>query len=350
MRFTLPFLVTTFAVFSSAQTAPTSERPKVIMIQPDGGTPGEGGLYKAIRAQLSASPVILDRVAFDGEERHSPVTVERARAAVRDHGADLAFWIEDETPCTMSFFINNSLGGRLNTQTLDVKLSTDSSRFEVIALVAADAVERLLASRVMPPAPPPPVRDEPKEAVPDIQREKPSTKRRHFEIAAAYAGSLIAEGAVTHGILIGFGGFPIERLAVAASYTQGFYLRVQNDDVQLTLLSRQIEILAAGRIVTKPLDVRLGFAWSVDVRSVSATPETLTIRTREDRIMGIHSLSPFVSAAWVYHDRIGIVGRIGVNLTVNETRYTVSHPDGTQAAFDPFIAKPAYQLGGVVRF
>jgi hypothetical protein len=339
-------LVAAFTVPCRAEKAPLNVSPKVLMVQ----SQNDEGLYKAIRAQLSASSLILNRVELDGGQAGSAVTLKSAARSARENGAAMVFWIEDNETCTMYFYLPDSSGGRFNTRSLNLDLSSSSSRFEVIALVAADIIEELLISHNSKPKPRPPAQMQRQETISIAKRDEKVKSRRLFEIFAAYTGSLFAESKASHGILLGLGILPIDRLVLAASFTQNLPLRSQDDEVRLTIVSRQVEVLAAGRILIKPVDIRMGLAWSIDLRTVSATSVTGTIRARSDKFMGVQSLAPFVSAAWIFSERIGLFARVGVNLAVNDTVYNVSHPDLTKTdVLDPFIAKLTYQLGLLVQ-
>ena len=147
---------------------------------------------------------------------------------------------------------------------------------------------------------------------------------------------------------LGLGLFPIDRLVVAASFTQNWPERFVSEDLRLKVISSQIEVLAAGRISIHPIDVRLGVSWSVDLRSYSTTSLAETIEARPDGFIGIHSLGPFLVLAWTYRERIGVFGRVGANLALNETVYRIAR-DGPTETFEPFFAKLFYQVGFVVR-
>jgi hypothetical protein len=331
-----------------AQDTQGTSLPKVLMIEFQGSTPHDAGLYKAIRAQLSASPLILDRVDLAADRNFELNPQAGASRSATEYRASMVFWIEDKETCKMFFFIPDPSGGHISSRTLNLDLSSRPSRFEVIAVVAASMIEGLLDSRTLK-VPPPLATKNPGEPL-VVEKKKEAQLRNRFEILAAYSGAFWAADTVTHGISLGLGGLPIDRLVISASFTQNLPIRVENKEVGITVISRQIEVLAAFRILIHRLDIRLGVYWSIDLRSVSMNSFTESIDARTDGFMGVHSLVPFAGAAWVFSQRIGIFGRVGANLALNETTYKIKGIDQDPSVLDPFVAKLVYQLGLLVQF
>ena len=316
------------------------------MVENPGSISAGAGLYKAILAQLSASPLILDRVTLEDEETPAPDPRRSASRLAIEHHAVMVFWIEAEETYRIYFYIPDSPGGTLTSRAIDLDLSSQSGQFEVVAVVASGMIEGLLASRNLRMSspkrvPPPPVS-------PVAEGDAKATHRRQFEIVAAYAGAVVATDMVSHGGTLGVGIFPVDRLSVAVSFTQNAPQRFSSDELRLKVISQQFEILAAGRMVVHPVDVRLGVSWSVDLRTLSTTARSEGIDARPDRFIGVHSLGAFLSAAWTYRGRIGVFGRVGANLALNETVYRIARTNGPTKVFEPFVGKLFYQLGVIV--
>ena len=341
----LSLLVALIAALCRGQTAPGKDLPRVLMIERHGSDTHDAGLYKAIRAQLSASPLILERVELEREQAMMSDPLQRASRLASEHHAAVVFWIEIKEACRLYFYMPDESGGRINSRAINLDLNSQSSRFEVIAVVASGMIEGLLVSHNLK-APAPSQKQNPPPA-PAVEKEKAKRNRKWIEIFMAYTGSFLATDLVSHGGTLGLGLFPIDRLVVAASFTQNWPERFVSEDLRLKVISRQIEVLAAGRISIHPIDVRLGVSWSVDLRSFSTTSLSETIDARPDGFISVHSLVPFLFAGWMYRARIGVFGRVGANLALNETVYRVSR-NGPTKAFKPFFAKLFYQFGLVV--
>jgi hypothetical protein len=256
----------------------------------------------------------------------------------------MVFWIEDKEACTVFFYIPNADGGRINSRVLNVNLVGRTSRFEVIAIAAASMIEGLLVTHTLKPAPdadslipvtPPPVPQAP--------------KRKWVEIFAAYAGSYFAADLVTHGIRLGLGVLPIHRLVMAASFIQNVPLTMETEDFQLTIRSRMVEISAALRLWIASAEIRLGLAWSIDLRSSSTASLSAQIDAEPDGFRGLNALIPFVSATWFFTERMGLFGNLGASIALNETVYKVEQLEGREVAVSPFLAKLTYQCGLLVQ-
>ncbi len=337
----ISMLVATLAMPCRGQ--PGSQLPKVLLVERPGKTSLNDSLYKAIRAQLSASPVILERIELDGDE---PLRSQRnAFDLASRYRASMVFWMDIGETCVMYFYLPDPSGGRISSRTIDLDLDSRYSRFEVIAVIASSMIEGLLVSRNLAP----PVPRRPKEPPPETKPKDTDDHRQWAEIFLAYSGAVLATDVVTHGGTLGIGLFPIERLVAATSFTHSTPQHFVNEELRLRVVSRQIEVLAAGRLLIRPVDVRVGIAWSADLRSLTTAPRTTTIDPRPDKSIWVHSLEPLLFAAWTYKDRFGLFGRIGVSLALNETVYRVTRFEGPTGAFTPFIAKWSYQFGLLVR-
>ena len=332
-----------FAAPVSGQTAASEHSPRVLFMERPGAEPSDAALFTAIRAQLSVASMAIVRVAPTAPGEAIPDLYASAPRLANEHRADLVFWIEDNDPCKIHFYVPDDTGGQFSTRTIEVDSSNPSSRYDVIAVVAAIAIEGLISPR--PPEPPtsdPKQVPQPKKAV-----ERPP---RRFEIDAAYAGSLTAAEMLSHGGTLGFGGFPLRRLFVAVSYSHFAPTVFTNEALQIQLISRQLEVHAAVRLLPSPFEIRLGVSYCADFRSYSTTARDDTIHTRQDDFNAVHSLAPFLSIAWTYRDRIGIFGRAGVSLAFNETVFRIRRASGEYTeTLEPFDAKLIYQFGLLVR-
>ena len=66
--------------------------------------------------------------------------------------------------------------------------------------------------------------------------------------------------------------------------------------------------------------------------------------------MVLHSFVPFLSAAWTYRERIGVFGRLGASLAINETVFRIRRANGEPTEeLEPYDVKLVYQLGLLVR-
>lgn len=336
-----------FPVVCLAQGEVEKTLPKILMVEIQGTPPYDPGLYQAIRAQLSAAPLLLDRIDLADANVITADPLQGASTLAEENGAAMVFWIEDNETCRMFFYLPGPDGGRINSRTLDLNLNSDWSRFQTIAIAAASMVEGLLVThRLQPitpaPKPPPPIGS-------SFETNQGETKRKWFEISAAYAGSLFATELVTHGVCLGLGVHPFEHFVLGASFTQNGPLRVETDEYRLTLMSRNVEVSTTGRLLINSLEIRLGVAWTMDLRSISTTFISEKIEAKPDDFKGVHSLLPFVSLAWNFSEIIGIFGRVGAGFALNDTIYKMERIDGDTDEIVPFSAKFSYQLGLLIQ-
>lgn len=310
-------------------------------------TTDDDGVYKAVRAQLSGTPLRLDRIAFDKTAPGPKDPIDRAVQSARTYDASLVFWIEERETVTLNFYLPRASGNRVQRRTLALELSNRSSRFEVISVVAADIIEGLLGTpkgrtgRPIPTDRPVPPRETPP--------EKSTGKTKRLEIFAAYAGTLIAPSQVAHGVRLGLGFLPLQHLVVSASYTQGIPVQHNTGALRLTVISRHIDVPVAGRFLLGPMDLRMGIAWSVDLRTYSTQSRNDGIEARPDDLLAVFALAPFVSAAWKFSERIGLYCRLGAEISVNEKTSKIAGQGEDAAVWEPFVVKFAYQFGLLVQ-
>lgn len=336
----LVFLVSFVAVPCRGQSAGDDEQlPKVVMIDQYGPHPPDAGLYKAIRAQLSAAALILERVELPEEPAMTDDPEQKASRLAEEQRAAMVFWIEDAETCRMYYFIPDDTGGRITSRDLDIDLTSRASRNEVIAVVASSMIEGLLISRNLRAS-------ENTEEEPPL--EAPVGRRKWVELAMAYSGTLVAPQMVSHGGTTGLGVFPVERLVVGASVVLSYPQKFVDEELRLRAFSVQLEITAAGRLLIRPVEIRLGLAWFADFRSLAAESRSDTIEPRPEKRITVYSLVPFFCLGWAYRDRFGPFGRLGASLSLNETTYRVSREEPTDA-FEPYLVKLFFQVGFFIR-
>ena len=137
---------------SADSGAPT---PAVVMMTSSDEAVDDDELFLAIRAQLSGTPVLLDRYRADIAEESEMDNRQLAASVVDEAGASMVFWIEDGDVARTSYYIPGSDGGRIIERTLHLEASTRSSRIEVIAVAVASMVEKLLVTHQIAPLPDP---------------------------------------------------------------------------------------------------------------------------------------------------------------------------------------------------
>ena len=133
------------------------------------------------------------------------------------------------------------------------------------------------------------------------------------------------------------------------SFTQNVPITVRTEEYELTLVSRNVEISTAARLVMNVIELRLGAAWSIDLRSFSARFTSETIDAAPDGFKGINTLVPFISAAWIFSERIGIFASLGASIALNETSYRIDRISGETEELVPFLVKFSYQLGLIIQ-
>ncbi len=326
--------------------------PKVIMLEVYGLTPYDTVLYQAIRAQLSASPLILDRVGLDYKNDFVVNPIENASRLAKENDAAMVFWIEDKESCRLFFYISDRNGGSLNNRTLELKLDSSWSRYQVIALAAGGMIEELLVKyNVKPVTPVDETKTEEKsiDVTPLIKEKKEYAETKRFEIVAAYGGVLFVADRIINGGCLGMGVRPIKNLVIAAAFTMNVPLSFKTEEYRLIIESRNVEVSTAAVINTKSFDIRFGAAWTIDLRSFSTTFSAETIEKKPDGFKGVNSLLPFVSAELKFNERVGIFGRVGASFALNDTVYKIERPETVTEELVPFTAKFTYNLGFIFK-
>ncbi len=238
---------------------------KILMIDLPNAAADNEELFKAIRAQLSALPITLRRIAPNADTPSSNDPTKSASKVADAYQADIVFWVTWDETCELSFFLPNPKGGRIIHRVLHLDIGTRTGRFEVIAIAAAGMIDGLI-TRGGHTSPNPTVRTTTAASpAPKIDGRKKSW----FEIFAAYGGAYFAADMPTHGIRIGFGLIPIDGLVIAASFQQNLPLIFENNLFRFTIISRFIEISTSGRFIFSPFDIRIGLPWSIELRSHS---------------------------------------------------------------------------------
>ncbi len=335
-----------YVVPCSAQTDASKRPPRVLFITHPEADPSDDALFTAIRAQLAVSSLTIERVAPTLPEATASALNTIAAHLAREHHADLVFWIEDKDPCQIHFFVPDNQGGQFSSRTVEVDSSRQTGRYDVIAVVAAVTIEGLIVQN--PPALP--STPTPQQQAPSVKTVKAEARPRRFELQAAYAGALTANKMPTHGGILGVGAFPVRRLFLAVSFSLFAPTSFSNEALQIRLISRQLEVQAAVRLFPSSLEIRLGVSYCADFRSYSTTALDDTIRARDDGFNAVHAFVPFLFAAWTYRDRIGLFGKVGASLAVNETVYRIHRVSGEYTEeMAPFDAKLIYQFGLLVR-
>lgn len=335
----VPLLLVALVLPGAGRTAP-EPLPVVIMLDIPGVTPNDIDLYNAIQAQLSAVPLRLSHLTIDNTGAVTANLFDSVSKLAADRGATLVFWIEDEgTSCTLYFYHKGTSNRRIHVRVLARVPDSLPSRHETLGNAASSVIEESIAAHRY-------TRHQPVEKpVPPLPQTEDET-RKWVELSTAYSGAFFASRAVINGGRIGLAVLPIERLVVALSYTQSLPLRWETGRYQLSLTSRNIEASIAGRLPLRPLDLRLGLAWSADLRSHSLDSFSDAIASRPGDIDGIYSLGPFVTATWFVFDSFGIVICVSANIALNEKAYKLLREDDREIPLmAPFRAKLTYQLG-----
>jgi len=326
------------------------ETPRVLMVEIDGLTPDSPELFMAIRAQLSAHPVTIARGRLNRSDFDAFPPQASASRLAGEHSADMVFWIRDGgDTCTVSFFLADPGGGRMTTRFLhlvqEAPAGHQSGRFEVIANAVSSLVDESIReinarADVAPPpsspAPPPAAAPEP--------------VNRQYEISAAWAGSVFSRDKLSHGVRIGLGFLPGPHLVVALAYIQHLTLEWNTPRYRLSMASRSIDALLAGRWGRRAFEFRLGLAWAIHLRSRSTASRSASIDPRPDELEAIHSLQPFMSFSFTFLKRFAIATGPGVRLSLNERQYRISRDDGsTTTVVAPYLFQFTWQLGFTIR-
>jgi hypothetical protein len=353
-RHPIPLWLLTFLCWMTATNLPvrvvvaeSKNLPRVIMLEISGITMNDDTLYEAIRAQLSATSVQLDRLPVDDSQFALSNPLSSASKVATKYSAAMVFWItKKEMISTIYYYYKDASNPQIHTRELNLASESLLSRFDTIGNAVSTIVEETVSPRAVArtrpvPKPLPP---------PSPPRQNSDRSRKWINLFTFYAGSYFESRSVTHGLGFGLGLLPIQQLAITISYDQGFPLIWDTERYKLTLGSKNITSSIAGRVPMGFLELRVGLAWSVDIRSHSMTSSSESISPRPGGVRGIHSLVASLVAIWSLSDVIGIMTMLGVDLAFNEGEYKILRDDDSEVLLvDPFRAKLTYAVGLIVQ-
>ncbi|MBN2342564.1 MAG: hypothetical protein JXR45_13800 [Deltaproteobacteria bacterium] len=335
-----------FPRYGHATTPSASPAADALMVEIEGVTPDSPELFTAIRAQLSASQLVLRQVTFRRDEYNVATPIPSASLLAKQQNAEMVFWIEDDLhTCTVTFYSTKD-PERVYTRVLILESDNRSSRFEVIANAVSSLLEETIFTFREKPAPPP-KKIEPPTPVPEKNATWP---RRRSELFAAYAGALFSPDTACHGVQMGFGVLPAEAIAIDISYTQNLTLRFETDQYRFSITSRNVDVAMAGRLRYHAVELRFGIAYSAGIRSISTESLSDNISPRPNRLNGIHSLTPFLVTAWSLSEHFALLLQLGGAIALNEHDYKIIREDGTQTTvISPFPVKFVYNIGFLIQ-
>jgi hypothetical protein len=260
----------------------------------------------------------------------------------------MVFWIESDDPVLLVFYIPGPNGGRIIRRALSLDASSRLSRFEVIALAVTGMAEGVLFGSQHSDAPPPIAIS--KSAPPPPAFTPSKRTRPRLELQIAYTGTYFADGMVAHGGLLGIGVPPMERLVLTAAFFQFFPQEADNEQLRLRLVSRGVQITAAGIVVSGDWELRLGLAGSVTFSSYSPQSRVDSVDAAAEGLSMVWALMPFISAARLFSDRVGIFALLGANVALSESDYRIEDAGRITTVLSPFTAKLTWRFGLTVRF
>lgn len=351
--FAVFILVHTFAMTGYAEenivsdARDTSEHPKILMLEIEGAAKPDASLYDALLAQLSASPVTIDRTEVSEEVNFNADPTRHAARLATQYHAGMVFWIDDAEICRLYFYIPDARGGKISSRRLNLSRNTSWSRTQIIAIAAASMVDGLLVRhRIMPvgekkSVPPP--------AKPLVQEEEPKEKTNRFEFSAGYAGDLFASEQFRHGVSAGLGGFVTRHVIFAAAFIWYVPTSLRTDEFELTIQSRTVDVSVAARWDLSPLELRIGAAWQIDFRSVSVKSRAVDFYAAPDEFRAVNTGMPFIAAVWNLNRFVSVMGRIGAGFAVNDTVYKIQRSDGDSGELSPHHVRLSYFLGLIIR-
>lgn len=318
------------------------ETTNVLMVEMHGVTPNSPHLYKAIRAQLSASQLTVKQVILTQSEFDISHPLNSALRLASKHNASMVFWIQDDLNiCTVYFFTTDEKN-RIFTRVLNIEKSKRTSRFEIIANAVSSLLEETVITHVDNLKPPPQSR----RPQPSSPLKDPAKSHYRPELLVTYLGSIFADHKVTHGVQLGLGFLPSNKIAVNAAFTQNLMLRWETAQYRLSITSRNFDLSFAGRLRRRYFEARVGLAYSASLRSISTDTLASTIFTRPNQKDVIHSLTPFFLVSWIIQKHFSIIASVSSSIALNERDYKILKDDSrTFVVAAPFSVKLIYQLG-----
>ncbi len=346
-RWTTAFLTTFCAVLLAGSVASGQDAaplPKVLLVSTPQTADMQDELFYAIRAQLSAAPLEPGRITSDASVDGEGAP-QGAWQLASTTGASMLFWIDDGDICRTTYYLPDERGGRFIERQLRLKPGTPSSRDEYIAVAVATMVEKFLVThQLRTPPPPPPAPDEPPPPPP------PPKKWSKVQLVAAWDGTLFAANHFAHGFHAGVRFVPFRRVALSLSYRPHFPLVQRDDDLELSITSRVAALSLAFRMLEAPLDVQIGLAFSMDIRSFSTRGLSDAFQTRRRGTDVYSSLSPHISAVWPFSKHLGLFLCIGADIALKDTRYLFTFDEEDTLVLTPYTVKLDLCAGGIIIF
>jgi hypothetical protein len=334
--------------------------PSVTLLELGADSEETDGLFLSIRAQLSGAALTLKRFKVDisaDREKAALLAASSTRAAV-------VFWVEDQDPARVFFYIPSKTGGTYLNRTLNIEQSKGVGRYEVIGIAAAGMLEGVLVShrREIEAAEQPLAQASARKEVTSGTADpnngsaptanlNPKSRTVHIEFLASYSGMSFATDTFGHGVRLGIGLLPIDHLVLTAAFCMTFPMRKEDEWARLTVLSRTLFVSIAGRLPVKDtgIEFRPGASYTVDFRSFSTLGKSDSVDAALTGFRAVHGVNLFLSLVWFFKNRFGLYAEGGADIAMNETDYTISVDDTETIITSPFLVKAMVQAGIILQ-
>ena len=331
----------------------TEYRQKEIayIVAVDGFTSHSPQLLTAIRAQLSASKIVIRKHTIPMNNFDVDAPGNSLIDVARSVAAPIVFFIrENKNVCTIKLYISGAPQGKFFIRSLEIDSENLTSRFETIA----NAVSSMLEDTSFQPQQAPSQESRTAEATSStLKKVSDSTKDYYSVVALFYRGEIFTGRRLIHGVGLSVGVSPFPHLVFGISYHHNLSLKWATDSYQFILRSGAVTASFSTRFVKSAFELQPGISWRTTFRSYSVTKlenssQDSNLQVRRPDSNAVHALEPFCDIAWQFHKGVWLALRAGASVSLNEKKYVVSRRDGSQKnAAEPHRIKPIYMLGVV---
>ncbi len=323
-----------------------SLHPKAVFLELNIFKQEADGIFQAVRAQLSGSSLSLDRYSWDGELHDWKSKTQAAAEVSAAFSASMVFWIEDRESLKVFFFIPSKSGGIYFSRSLTIAQETGSGRSEVIGIAVAGMAEGILIThhQEIAAAATLPVKKADKEEPLKAEITEASSRSSYFELSLAYSGIHFSKSSFEHGAVCNFG-LLMKRLLFDIRFRMTFPEKFNNQFIVLTLLSRTLGVSLSSRFIIQKVEIRIGAAYLVDLRSFSVLKNSIAVQSTHSGFHAIHAISPLIAVLWNLTPRLSLLAETGVEIATKENDYTIVKEEEETIIASPYSAKASIRLG-----
>jgi hypothetical protein len=317
------------------------------------------GAARIVRGQLAGLPVTLDIVWVEQLNPGLPAQVRLARKIAGQKKAIAVFWADLSLPDQIFLYLAEPGGGRILVRNVASEAAGPAARLLAMAVIVQSSVSALLGGariglrppRRAPKVPaPPPAKKKPAVRKPPVGKPARLTVRlRRFGLAVAYGLYTYARRApVVHAAHLRVLFRVFRWFSVSVAYRVQPQTEVERDPIELEVNRHPIELEAAFAYGLARWEFGGGVGLLVDYTTWSARSNDLGVVPRSPGSRWLVAAMAQGSVAFALTSFSALVFRAGIEVPLNETRFTVVQGSNGTAVASPWPVRPFFLIGARV--